>query len=225
MPDTRPDPAQLAARLANRARSRGAAELLDLGASRAKELWNSRNTLILNVLETKRIDREAEGLVFREASADDAEIYARDIGTDSVATFRARLSDDVRCFVVQEDEKLLHSSWVTTTAAWTREIAMYLGPPPGDAYVYESFTRADARGRGIYPLALAGIVTTLEHEGVGRVWVGVEATNLASRKAMDKAGFTEGFRIEFGRRLGRLWVGAPVGPEAEVGRNFLRAAP
>lgn len=222
MPDERPDLSQHMSRLVNRTRSRGAAEIVDLTTSRAKELWNSRNTLLLNVLDAQRLERSSEGLTFREASQADADAYARDIGTDSVATFSSRLSGDVRCFIVEEDGKLLHSSWLTTTAAWAREIQRFLTPPSGDAYVYESFTRADARGRGIYPLALAGIVSAMFDEGIGRVWVGVEATNLASRRAMEKAGFTEGFRIEFGRRLGRLWVGAPIGAQAEVGRAFLR---
>ena len=225
MPDQRPDPAQQLSRLINRTRSRGAGELADLTTGRVQELWNSKNTLILNVLEAQRVERNSAGLRFREAGPDDAVAYARDIGTDSVTTFVTRLSDDVRCFVVEEEGKLLHSSWLTTTAAWAREIARFLCPPGGDAYVYESFTRADARGRGIYPLALAGILSAMAEEGIRRVWVGVEETNLASRRAMEKAGFAEGFRVEFGRRLGRLWVGAPVGPQAEAGRTFLRGQP
>ena len=222
MPDRRPDPGQQISRLLNRARARGGAEIADLAAGRVKETLSSRNTLILNVLPARQMDRAAEDLSFRAATEEDAELYARDIGTDSAATFTARLADDVRCYVVESGGRFLHSSWVTTSAAWAREIAMYLTPPPGDAYVYESFTRADARGRGIYPFALAGIVTALAAEGVERVWVGVEATNLASQRAMDKAGFKEGFRVDFGRKLGRLWVGAPVGPQAETGRVFLR---
>ena len=178
--------------------------------------------MILNVRDAEDMEASADGLLFREANKGDAEAYARDIGTDSVATFTARLSDDVRCFVVEENGKLLHSSWLTTTAAWAREIARFLTPPAGDAYVYESFTRADARGRGIYPLALAGMLSAMADEGIRRLWVGVEASNLASRRAMEKANFTEGFKVEFGRRLGRLWVGAPIGPQAEVGRSFLR---
>ena len=225
MPDERPDVAQQISRLVNRTRSRGVGELADLTSGRAKELWSSRNTLILNVLDAQHVERDVPGLRFREAGPADAEAYARDIGTDSVSTFGTRLSDDVRCFVVEEEGKLLHSSWLTTTAAWAREIARFLTPPSGDAYVYESFTRADARGRGIYPLALAGILSAMADEGIGRVWVGVEASNLASRRAMEKAGFTEGFRVEFGRRLGRLWVGAPVGTQAETGRTFLRTTP
>ena len=224
MPDVRPDPGKQLSRLINRTRARGIGELVDLSTGRAKELWGSRNTLVLNVLEAQVVQRDAQGLVFREASSADADAYAQDIGTDSRSTFSARLSDDVRCFIVEEDGKLLHSSWLTTTGAWAREIQRFLCPPEGDAYVYESFTRADARGRGIYPLALAGILTAMAREEIGRVWVGVEATNLASRRAMEKAGFTEGFRVEFGRTLGRLWVGAAVGPRAEIGRTFLRTS-
>lgn len=224
MPDARPDLAQQAGRLLNRARSRGAGEVAGLATGRVREAWNSRDTLILNVLDAQPLQRSVPGIIFREATAADSDSYARDIGTESADTFTKRLAPDVRCFVAESDGKLLHSSWVTTSAAWTREIGMYLGPPLGDAYVYESFTRADARGRGIYPLALAGILTAMAGEGIKRVWVGVESGNLASRRAMEKAGFTEGFRVEFGRKLGKLWVGAPVGPEAEVGRSFLKGA-
>jgi RimJ/RimL family protein N-acetyltransferase len=224
MPDHRPAVQKQLARLLNRAQSRGTGEVAELAADRLKEAWNSRNTLILNVLRAEAVQRSVPGLTFREASAADGEAYARDIGTDSAATFSARLGPDVRCFVVEEDGRLLHASWVTTSAAWAREVGRYLGPPSGDAYVYESFTRSDARGRGIYPLALAGILTALASEGIKDVWVGVEASNLASRRAMEKAGFSEGFRVEFGRRLGKLWVGAPVGPKAEVGRSFMDAS-
>jgi RimJ/RimL family protein N-acetyltransferase len=117
---------------------------------------------------------------------------------------------------------VLHSSWVTTTGAWTREIRAYLAPPSGDAYVYESFTRADARGRGIYPFALAGILTAMSEQGLSKVWVGVESDNAPSRRAIAKAGFEEAFTLGFERRLGRLTIDEPHGPLAEQARHFVR---
>jgi ribosomal protein S18 acetylase RimI-like enzyme len=143
----------------------------------------------------------------RVATAADGPIYERDIGTDSAATFTIRLTEQTRCFVVEAPgPKLVHATWVTTSAAWTRELGGYLVVPPGDAYVYESFTRPDARGRGIYPLALAEICRELAAEGIERVWVGVEEDNEPSIRAVTKTGFRESFRIRYRRKFGHLQI-------------------
>lgn len=148
--------------------------------------------------------RHDPGLVLRRATVSDADEYARSIGTDAAATFRRRLTPTTGCFLVHGDDGLLHASWVTTGAAWTREIDAYLAPPDGDAYVYESFTRPEARGRGVYPFALAGICAWARDAGVGNVWVAVEQGNAPSLKAIRKAGFEESYTIRYSRRLGRL---------------------
>jgi ribosomal protein S18 acetylase RimI-like enzyme len=195
--------------------------VLELTADRVRGAWASEETLILLVREAGSLERAAQGLVFRRAEGKDAARYASDVGTDSGTTFTRRLADDVTCFIVEDGRKILHASWVTTSAAWTREVQALLAPPPGDAYVYESFTRADARGRGIYPFALAGMVTELAARGIERVWVGVEASNEPSRRAIAKAGFEEGFQIRFSRRHGKLRLDRPRGPLADEGELFL----
>ncbi len=148
-----------------------------------------------------RHDRE---LAFRPAGPDDARAYERAIGTESATTFRRRLSDTTHCFLVELRGDLLHSSWVTTSAAWTREVSAFVVPPAGDAYVYESFTRPEARGRGVYPFALAGICGWAAETGLSHVWVAVESRNVPSLKAIRKAGFEASYSIRYGRRLGRL---------------------
>lgn len=170
------------------------------------------------------VSPSGHGLTFREAGPEDGESYARDIGTESPATFRARLAPDVQCFVVEADDRLVHSTWVTTTGAWTREIGSYLCPPDGDAYVYESFTRADARGRGIYPFALAGILEAMASLGIGRVWVGVESCNQASRRAIAKAGFEEGFRVAYRRSKGLLTIDPATGSLNSEASLFIKNA-
>ncbi|MDQ3953854.1 MAG: GNAT family N-acetyltransferase [Actinomycetota bacterium] len=150
--------------------------------------------------------RRDPGLTVRRATAADAELYARVIGTDSAATFRRRLTATTHCFLVHLGDDLLHASWVTTSAAWTREIGGFLVPPPGDAYVYESFTHPDARGRGVYPFALAGICDWAAETRVSHVWVAVEKGNAASLKAIRKAGFEPSYTIRYARRFGRLTV-------------------
>lgn len=148
--------------------------------------------------------RHDPGLTFQRATDADAGLYARVIGTDAAATFRRRLTTTTECFLVFLGDDLLHASWVTTGAAWTREIDGYVVPPGGDAYVYESFTRPEARGRGVYPFALRGICEWAAGAGVTNVWVGVEEGNAPSRKAIRKAGFEPSYSMRYGRRFGRL---------------------
>ncbi|MGI8773612.1 MAG: GNAT family N-acetyltransferase [Actinomycetota bacterium] len=222
MPDTRPGLARATRRALTRTRSRGPREVTELLTARLRENWSSRQRLFLYVREAGPLERPGEGLYFRQAGPEDGSRYARDIGTDSAARFASRLSEDVMCFVVEDGGRLLHASWVTTSAAWTREIRGYLSPPPGDAYVYESFTRADARGRGIYPFALAGIVSHLGRSGVRRVWVGVEESNAPSTRAIEKAGFVRSFELAYARNKGRFRMDVTSLDDSTNAYEFLR---
>lgn len=219
MLDRRPSPWHVALKVGARVRARGPAEIIGLAMGRLRDWVSSEDVL---VLFARRVSPQAPArsgppdLVLRLATPADGPRYARDIGTDSARSFRARLSESTRCFLVVHDEKIVHASWVTKAGAWTRELRRYFRPPSGDAYVYESFTRPEVRGRGVYPFALEGIVDRLAHEDVVRLWVGVEADNPSSAKAVAKAGFEPGFEIAYRRRFGRLHVGSPEGPLAEA---------
>lgn len=162
-----------------------------------------------------------DDLSFRRATHSDAVIYAREIGTDSIPSFRARLSSPTTtCYLVLDGDVVVHATWCTTGAAWTRELGRYLCPPPGDAYVYESFTRPEARGRGVYPFALSSIAADLGGAGVQRVWVAVEDGNHPSLRAVAKGGFSPVDEIRFRRRLGRVEVAA-----GRKGSETLRIVP
>jgi RimJ/RimL family protein N-acetyltransferase len=205
-----------------RIRTRGPKEVFSLALQRAREEIHSGDTLLFLVRPATHETREGPGLHFKQATPEDADRYARDIGTDSATTFRSRLTPGTRCCLVEDGDKILHASWVTSEASWAREIRGWLVPPPGGAYVYESFTRSDARGRGIYPFALANIVSILADEGSSEVWIAVEADNAPSRRAIDKAGFTFAFELEYRRRWGRLTIDPPRGPRAKDGATFVR---
>lgn len=210
MPDLRPSLATSLKKLANRTLRRGPLEVLGLGIARTREAISSRGDLVMFSVDPSAAQpRQVEGARCRPATSDDATAYARDIGTDTADTFRARLSDATGCYVVEMDDRLVHASWVTTAGAWTRELRAYLDPPTGHAYIYESFTAPSARGRGIYPFALAEICRDAVRRGLARVWVAVEEDNPASLKAVTKAGFAAAFTIEVARRWGRLDVQLP----------------
>lgn len=218
MSDARPSLLTNLAKIPARIKARGPREVGGLALQRVKEAVSSDDSLIFLVRDTGGEIPDVpkwEGLRFKKADPSDAEAYERDIGTDSAATFRGRLTEGTRCYLALENDKVLHATWVTTTSSWVREIARYFVPPTGEAYIYESFTRADARGRGVYPFALHHIADDLASEGVGRVWVAVEEDNAPSRKAIGKAGFEESFELDYRRRMGKLTLAPLRGPGAE----------
>ncbi len=220
MAESRPTFSQTLAKAAARAASRGVREVAAEAWDQVRAGVRSQGALKLMIAPTGGERPDAE-LRFALATEADAEPYARDIGTDSPATFRARLTGTTICCLVYADDKVLHASWVTTSRAWTSEIRAFLVPPAGDAYIYESFTRADARGRGIYPFALGCIRAELAQRGSARAWVGVESDNERSIRAITKAGFVEAFEIRFRRRWGGVKIDPPSGPLAEAGPSFI----
>src|SRR5918996_2532988 len=222
MPDQRPGPLVATARIAARVRARGVGEVLQLGIQRVREWISSSDGIVFLVRPTGGDRPSHDSLTFAQATVDDATRYAHDVGTDSAATFRSRLSETTNCFLVSSGDLIVHATWVTTTAAWTRELRTYVVPPAGDAYVYESFTRVEARGRGAYPFALLHISSLLAGSGLSRVWVAVETHNDPSLRAVAKAGFEEAFDVRYRRRLGRLHVDPPTGRLAEIGSHMLR---
>jgi RimJ/RimL family protein N-acetyltransferase len=195
------------ARTLTRIGSRGPGEVVTLARERVREWASSEEELIMLARRAADVTpafRHDPGLAFRQATPADGPLYARSIGTESARTFRRRLTGTTHCFLVEAGGELLHASWVTSSAAWTRELRAFIAPPPGDCYVYESFTAPAARGRGVYPFALAGICSWAAAGGLERVWVAVESHNAPSLKAITKAGFERSYSVRYGRRWGVL---------------------
>lgn len=211
MPDDRPGPKDLALKVLARIKTRGVREVLGLALGRVKEAIASQNRLVILERACGPDAGEAAGLQVRRATRADGPAYARDIGTDSAATFATRLSPATRCYLALDGAAIVHATWCTTTGAWTRELHAYLVPPHGDAYVYESFTGPSVRGRGVYPAVLRAIAADLEREGLEKVWVAVEADNTGSLKAVTKGGFEEVGSIVFTRRWGRVRIEGRAG--------------
>ena len=226
MPDLRPGVLATLAKVSTRLNSRGPSEVLSLGIARVREALWSDDRLVFLVTRTTQTrspstDPRAGSLRLRRATSGDGDRYARDIGTDSAKTFRSRLSDATRCYLVFDGPVIVHASWVTTAAAWVRELAHYFQPPAGEAYTYESFTREEVRGRGAYPYALTEMARELAADGVTRLWVGVEAGNAPSARAISKAGFEPAFEVAYRRRFGRVVVDEPTGTGAEACKGCL----
>jgi hypothetical protein len=167
------------------------------------------------------VRRTDEPLHLARATPKDGPDYERYIGTDSAATFSARLSDSTSCWLIRGRGIVLHATWTTTGAAWTSEVDRFFVPPAGGAYIYESFTRPEARGLGVYPFALVEIGHVLSGEGIETLLVGVEAGNAPSIRAITKAGFEPAFTIGLHRRWGRVRLDEPSGPRPELASSCL----
>ena len=203
-----------------RARSRGAAEVARELRNRLVRAVRSENSLIVMARATSE-DREEAPLQLIEATPAHAGQYARDIGTDAPSTFRARLSPTTTCWLVLSGNRIIHATWASFGATWIGELGRYFCPPPAHGYLYESFTAPDQRGQGIYPAALRGIAARLHARGITRVWIAATADNVASLRAISKAGFETEFRIPYRRRAARIQVDVPPGAQHLIGPKCL----
>jgi hypothetical protein len=208
-------------------RSRGPREALGAWLARAPDTLFSRGRLLFFARVTAGEPRHAArpGLELRRATPDDGARYEMCVGTDSARTFARRLTAETDCYIVVAGDDILHASWVTRGAAWTREVRRYVVPRPGDAYVYESFTVTGARGRGIYPFALTGICMSLSQRDTTMLWVAIEDRNLASLRAVTKAGFEVQTEVSYSRRMGVTTVRPPrpLGPRGSLAPALLRS--
>jgi ribosomal protein S18 acetylase RimI-like enzyme len=160
---------------------------------------------------------EVPALSIREARDEDAAAYERDIGTDLADRVRQRLaSPGSSCWIALRGSRIVHASWVVTQSAWVGEADRFFVVPPGDAYIYESFTAPNMRGRGVYPAVLTTIAARLGDRDLTKLWIAAERTNHSSLRAIEKAGFTHTFEIEIRRRWGRTEVTVPPGIEPEL---------
>lgn len=225
MSETRPTPLESLSKAYARLRNRGPAELASTLRSQVSSAVSSQGSIKLLVRDAGGEPTERPPLEFRRADRSDAAAYERDIGTDSAWSFRRRLTEGTDCYLVLEDERILHASWTTTRRAWTSELRAYLSPPPGDAYIYESYTRPETRGRGIYPFALGNICAELGGRGIRSVWVGVEPDNVPSTRAITKAGFAEALELPFERKMLRVRLRRARGPMAHLGQELVSEHP
>lgn len=221
MSETRPTSSEYLAKTVARARSRGLAEVAASLRDQLRSVIASDGTLEFLVRRTDETRPERADLSFRAAGFGDGRAYQRDIGTDSAATFRARLSDETSCYLVLADHRIAHASWVTTKAAWTAELGRLVTPPSGAAYVYESFTAPELRGRGIYPFALRCICAELAGAEISDAWIGVETTNVPSGRAITKAGFEPAFSVAYRKAWSRVEIGPLRGPRSQEAAALL----
>jgi ribosomal protein S18 acetylase RimI-like enzyme len=100
----------------------------------------------------------------------------------------ARLAQGDVCGLGFSEGRLVHASWVTTRAASIPELRAMLVPRPDEAYVYDSFTLPDVRGRAVQPAVSAEILRWARARGLRRLLFYVRGSSPSALRIVRKMG-------------------------------------
>lgn len=122
-----------------------------------------------------------------------AELLSRAMGGegDRVAM---RFGRGCRAFARIVDDEVVAYGWLSAGREWVGELAVYVDPAPGEAYVWNCFTVEAHRRRGHYRRVLEGIVSVARSEGLRRLWIG--SVDVPAEKADMDAGFERVLRFD-----------------------------
>lgn len=101
-------------------------------------------------------------------------------------------------------------AWGWMTLALTGDIAvpfelgLWIAMPAGSAYLWDFFTRPDARGRKLYPALLVTGARYCWDHGIDTVICWCRAKNIASRRGLISAGFDDESPVSISR-IGALY--------------------
>jgi RimJ/RimL family protein N-acetyltransferase len=119
----------------------------------------------------------------------------------------ARLEAGERAYTVCLDGKLAHSGWLIPRQHESRmsEVGQTLHLPPNSAVLYDFYTQPGFRGRGLYRATINHMLADLSRDPTLEfVYISVLADNLASRKVIERLGFTYQGSFYQQRRFGRI---------------------
>jgi len=109
-----------------------------------------------------------------------------------VKTLWSRLGLGDELYLGYSNGALVHAAWVARRErVYATEIRRELRVGEKTAYIYDCFTAPKARGRGIYPTVLKHIMRHLfAVDGIDSVAIACPGDNAASRRGIERAGFT-----------------------------------
>jgi GNAT superfamily N-acetyltransferase len=136
---------------------------------------------------------------------------------DLVAT---RLARGCRCFGVWREGELAGYGWLSTDAEWIGELELEIKPGAGEAYIWNCFTLAQHRRRGVLRALLAGIRAKAQSEEMKRVWIGSVA--IPAETAFGPSGFNPALAMASTTIAGFHWL--QVRPAAGADPALVAAA-
>jgi GNAT superfamily N-acetyltransferase len=80
-------------------------------------------------------------------------------------------------------------AWCARTAVPVPEIGRDIRPGPYECYIHDVYVPPDARGKNVAPAMLEDLARRLRQRDVYRAWALIEASNVASTRAFEKAAY------------------------------------
>jgi GNAT superfamily N-acetyltransferase len=136
---------------------------------------------------------------------------------DLVAT---RMARGCRCFGAWLGDELAGYGWLSTRREWIGELELPITPRDGEGYIWNCFTLAHLRRRGVLRALLAGIRERAHDEGLSRLWIGSVA--IPAEKAFGPSGFTPALVFASELIAGYRWI--QVQPAAGTDPALVAAA-
>jgi GNAT superfamily N-acetyltransferase len=104
----------------------------------------------------------------------------------------SRIDAGVHPYTVVRDGVLVHYGWLTarTKQSFITEVQHAYDYPPNSAVMWDFYTRPSHRGQGLYSQSMKQILADASKiPGTDYIYIAVLADNVASRKAIERAGF------------------------------------
>jgi GNAT superfamily N-acetyltransferase len=124
-----------------------------------------------------------------------------------------RLARGCRCFGAWLDGDLAGYGWLSTKTEWIGELELEIRPDVGEGYIWNCFTLADKRRRGVLRALLAGVRARAHGEGLTRLWIGSVA--IPAERAFGPLGFTPALNFASEVITGYRWLHVQPAPGAD----------
>ncbi len=129
-----------------------------------------------------------------------------------------RLHAGQACAVARHGKDVVAYCWLACTPVRVDEIRQLVVPGPEDVYLYDAFTMPSWRGCGLFSALLRHLLVFARARARKRALIFVLASNRASRRAIERAGFEIFGRVSRVEICGleRLWFRGPRSRSAGV---------
>ncbi|HEY0753686.1 MAG TPA: GNAT family N-acetyltransferase [Ktedonobacteraceae bacterium] len=126
---------------------------------------------------------------FLQASLEDSAELAVAMGLDDIEPVLQRFARGCQCHITRINGQLVGYGWITFAEERIGSLGLRVRLQPGEAYIWDCATLAAYRGQRLYPALLSSMLRALHAAGYWRIWIGMDADNLASQAGVARAGF------------------------------------
>lgn len=189
--------------------------------SRAREIvgnegWSALLFMVLGDLGYRRallLERWLDGppapidpeiaVTFTTLGPAEIDEYLRFHDEDPREQLEERFARGDQCFLARHEGRIVCASWVSHREHFMRPLSYRYRLGPTDAYLHDSYTAPEFRGRSVAPALGVHVLEQLRLGGTTRVTMAVSPENVANQRARAKTGFRVCGRIDclrFGKR-------------------------